>query len=30
VRISFAVSTPLVEEALGRLTPWFAARAVAA
>ena len=26
VRISFAVSTPLVEEALRRLTPWFAAR----
>lgn len=26
VRISFAVSTPLIEEALRRLTPWFAAR----
>ena len=27
IRISFAVSTPEVEEALRRLTPWFAARA---
>ena len=26
IRISFAVSTPEVEEALRRLTPWFAAR----
>jgi len=26
VRISFAVSTPLVEEALRRMAPWFAAR----
>lgn len=26
VRFSFAVSTPLVEEALARLTPWFANR----
>ena len=29
IRISFAVSTPEVEEALRRLTPWFAARAAA-
>jgi aspartate/methionine/tyrosine aminotransferase len=29
IRFSFAVSTPEVEEALGRLTPWFAARAKA-
>jgi aspartate/methionine/tyrosine aminotransferase len=27
IRISFAVSTPEVEEALRRMTPWFAARA---
>ena len=26
MRFSFAVSTPLVEEALGRLAPWFAAQ----
>lgn len=26
MRFSFAVSTPLIEEALGRMTPWFAAR----
>jgi aspartate/methionine/tyrosine aminotransferase len=26
IRLSFAVSTPQVEEALHRLTPWFAAR----
>ena len=26
IRLSFAVSTPQVEEALRRLTPWFAAR----
>ena len=26
VRFSFAVSTPLVEEALARLEPWFAAQ----
>ena len=26
IRISFAVSTPEVEEALERLRPWFAAR----
>lgn len=30
MRISFAVSTALVEEALTRLQPWFAARAAAA
>jgi aspartate/methionine/tyrosine aminotransferase len=30
MRISFAVSTPEVEEAIRRLTPWFAARAEAA
>ena len=29
-RRSFAVSTPLVEEAIRRLTPWFAARAASA
>jgi aspartate/methionine/tyrosine aminotransferase len=29
MRISFAVSTPEVEEAIRRLTPWFAARAEA-
>lgn len=29
IRISFAVSTPEVEEALRRLTPWFAARTAA-
>ena len=29
IRISFAVSTPEVEEALTRLRPWFAARAAA-
>ena len=27
IRLSFAVSTPEVEEAIGRLIPWFAARA---
>ena len=27
MRFSFAVSTPLIEEALNRLRPWFAARA---
>lgn len=26
IRFSFAISTPLVEEALARITPWFAAR----
>jgi aspartate/methionine/tyrosine aminotransferase len=26
IRFSFAVSTPLVEEAIRRMTPWFAAR----
>ncbi len=26
IRFSFAVSTPLIEEAIARLTPWFAAR----
>jgi aspartate/methionine/tyrosine aminotransferase len=26
MRISFAVATPLVEEAIARLRPWFAAR----
>ena len=26
IRFSFAVSTPLIEEAIGRLIPWFAAR----
>ena len=26
IRFSFAVSTPLMEEAIARLTPWFAAR----
>jgi aspartate/methionine/tyrosine aminotransferase len=30
IRFSFAVSTPEVEEALRRITPWFAARAAAA
>ena len=30
VRLSFAVSTPEVEEALRRLTPWFAARGAVA
>ena len=30
IRLSFAVSTPEVEEALGRLKPWFAARAAVA
>ena len=29
IRLSFAVSTPEVEEAIGRLIPWFAARAQA-
>ncbi|KRA68535.1 aminotransferase [Caulobacter sp. Root656] len=29
IRFSFAVSTPEVEEALRRITPWFAARAAA-
>ncbi len=29
IRISFAVSTPEVEEALRRMTPWFAARSAA-
>jgi aspartate/methionine/tyrosine aminotransferase len=29
IRISFAVSTAEVEEALRRLAPWFAARAAA-
>jgi len=29
VRFSFAVSTPLIEEAIRRLTPWFKARASA-
>ena len=24
IRMSFAVSTPLVEEAIRRMTPWFA------
>ena len=28
IRFSFAVSTAEVEEALRRITPWFAARAV--
>lgn len=28
IRISFAVSTPLVEEAIRRMQPWFAARAL--
>ena len=27
IRFSFAVSTPLVEEAIARMTPWFASRA---
>jgi aspartate/methionine/tyrosine aminotransferase len=27
IRFSFAVSTPEVQEALARITPWFAARA---
>jgi aspartate/methionine/tyrosine aminotransferase len=27
IRFSFAVSTPQIEEAIGRLIPWFAARA---
>ncbi|MDO8380411.1 aminotransferase class I/II-fold pyridoxal phosphate-dependent enzyme [Phenylobacterium sp.] len=27
IRFSFAVSTPLIEEAISRLIPWFAARA---
>ena len=27
IRLSFAVSTPQIEEAIGRLIPWFAARA---
>jgi aspartate/methionine/tyrosine aminotransferase len=26
IRLSFAVSTPLVEEAISRIGPWFAAR----
>lgn len=30
IRFSFAVSTPLIEEAIGRLIPWFAARAAKA
>lgn len=30
IRLSFAVSTPLIEEAIGRLIPWFAARTVTA
>jgi len=30
IRLSFAVSTPEVEEALRRLTPWFAARGAVA
>jgi len=30
IRFSFAVSTPEVEEALRRLTPWFAAQAQSA
>ncbi len=30
IRFSFAVSTDLVEEAIARMTPWFAARAAAA
>lgn len=30
IRFSFAVSTPLIEEAVRRITPWFAARRVAA
>jgi aspartate/methionine/tyrosine aminotransferase len=30
IRVSFAVSTPEVEEAIRRLTPWFAAQRVAA
>ncbi len=29
IRLSFAVSTPQIEEAIGRLIPWFAARAAA-
>ena len=29
IRLSFAVSTPEVEDAIRRLTPWFAARGVA-
>ena len=30
IRFSFAVSTPLIEEAIGRLIPWFAARSAKA
>ncbi|MBP9231925.1 MAG: aminotransferase class I/II-fold pyridoxal phosphate-dependent enzyme [Phenylobacterium sp.] len=30
IRLSFAVSTPQIEEAIGRLIPWFAARTAAA
>lgn len=30
IRFSFAVSTPLVEDAIARMRPWFAARAAAA
>lgn len=30
IRLSFAVSTPEIEEALRRLTPWFAAKTIAA
>jgi aspartate/methionine/tyrosine aminotransferase len=30
IRFSFAVSTSLIEEAIGRLIPWFAARTAAA
>ncbi|MFA5967897.1 MAG: aminotransferase class I/II-fold pyridoxal phosphate-dependent enzyme [Sphingomonas sp.] len=29
IRFSFAVSTPLIEEAIARMTPWFQARAAA-
>ena len=29
IRLSFAVSTPQIEEAIGRLIPWFAARGAA-
>ncbi|MBP9232813.1 MAG: aminotransferase class I/II-fold pyridoxal phosphate-dependent enzyme, partial [Phenylobacterium sp.] len=30
IRLSFAVSTPQIEEAIGRLIPWFAARTASA
>jgi aspartate/methionine/tyrosine aminotransferase len=29
IRISFAIATPLIEEALRRLQPWFAAKSAA-